>query len=292
MSFLAFDLGGTRLKAGLVSSEGGRAARSASIPTPGADQVLALLMQTGERLLEGATADGVGLCLPGLVDDGRTIALPGKLDGIVGVDLASPLREAFGHDPVVVNDAIAAGAGEVAFGAGRGAQRVVTMTIGTGVGVTVFEDGRPLGTGVVGGGILGGQIPVGLGGSDTSGRGGTIEALCRAQRIVDLANDAGGSFGSVEDVFRANAADDVAASTGVARYRAGLARALVALAQAHAPDRIVVGGGPVTSDNPLTPGMTDMIAPNLFAGYTVEVRAAQLGDDAALAGLAHLGGAA
>lgn len=279
---LAFDLGGSRLKAGLV--EAARVTAARTVPAPPVDELVAGLRGLGDALLAGERATRVGLCVPGLVERGTVVALPGKLDGIAGIDLARLLRETFGADVQVVNDAIAYAIGETTHGAGRGAGRVVVVTIGTGVGVGVVERGRPLGEGKLGGGLLGGQIPIGADGSDTSGRAGTIEALCRAQRLVDLSP----AHGSVEALYRAHAAGDEAAAHAVARYRADLARALVALAHAHAPDRIVVGGGPITPENPLLLGIADLVRPHLFAGYDLEIVPAALGDGAALIGLAAL----
>jgi predicted NBD/HSP70 family sugar kinase len=87
-------------------------------------------------------------------------------------------------------------------------------------------------------------------------------------------------------VFAAHRAGEPAATLGVDAYRADLIRALAALAHAHTPDVIVVGGGPVVDHDPITPGLTGELTPHLFAGYNVDVRAAALGDHAALLGLA------
>ena len=288
MSFLAFDLGGTRLKAGLVGDDG-RPGELIVVPTPAASEVAGLLAEVGGKLLDGERAQGAGLCVPGLVSEGRVRALPGKLDGIVGVDLAGMLEQLFATRAVVVNDAIAYALGEAVRGAGRGAgrgaQRAVVVTLGTGVGVGVIEDGRPLGAGELGGGLLGGGIPIGEGGGDTSGHGGTIEALCRATRLLELTD---GAYATVPDLYRAHDDGDQAALTAVARYRLDLARALIALAHAHAPEVIVVGGGPAGADAPIFDGLEALVRSWLFEGFEVAVRPGELGDAAALAGIAHL----
>ncbi len=286
---LAFDLGGTRLKAGIVV--GGavvdRDTRAVPPDFAGAWQVL---LETGLRLAASHAFDAVGLCVPGIVEHGRIISLPGKLAGSVGIDLGERLGETWERPVRVCNDAIAYGVGEATEGAGRGASRVVVVTIGTGVGVCVVEQGQPLGGGPWGGGILGGQIPIGLSGDgrDTSGREGTIEAGCAAVRLLDLARAAGSGHDSIEALYRAHAAGDASAAAAVDAYRLTLARALVALAHAHTPQRIVLGGGPMTRDNPVFPGLIEAIAPQLWSGYGVELALAEMGDAAALVGLARL----
>lgn len=289
---LAFDLGGTRLKAGVVDLDAGvvRARRVAATPLR-ADAALARVVETGRELLAGSCPRAVGLCVPGLVDAGRIFALPGKLEGIVGVDLQSRLGEAFGAPASVVNDAIAFALGEAAFGAARGRRRAAVVTIGTGIGVGVIEDGRPLGQGPLGGGLLGGQIPVfedGDGPTDTNGKRGTIEARCAAVRIVDAAQRHGALVADVAAVFAAVRRGDAAARAGIDEYRRDLARALVALAHAHAPEVIVLGGGPMCPGNPVLDGLCEAVARDLWPGYQTAVVAAGCGDDAALLGVAGL----
>lgn len=291
MNILAFDMGGTRLKAGVVSSEDGSVSAFDSVEVGGElERALSAVTEVGGSLIKKAACSGVGLSVPGLVDErGFVVSLPGKFEGIEGFDLASFLQREFGLEPVIVNDAVAYGSGEAAFGAGRDYRRVVVVTIGTGVGVTVLENGVPATDGVFGAGILGGQIPISEateGPVDTSGRPDTIEALCRAERIVDYA---GNAFSGVPDVYEAYSRGDQAASEGISKYRVHLARALVALSHAHAPDAIVIGGGPMTPDGPLLEGVEQTVNSRLFGSYRVAIRRAELGDSAALAGLARIG---
>lgn len=282
---LAIDLGGTRIKAGLLVDGSLVEQRIAPAPADGSrEAVLAAI----DGVASGWSVEAAGLCVPGLVDeDGIVASLPGKHAGIEGLDLPEVLRDVVGVErAVVVNDAIAYATGEAVRGAGAGARRVVVVTIGTGVGVTVIDRGAPVTRGLVGGGILGGFIPISASTEpplDSNGTAGTIEALCSARQLAERCG-----LERVEDAYAAIAAGDAAARSGLATYREDLVRALVALAHAHAPDRIVLGGGPITSDNPITPGLEERVAQRLFAGYRVELRIAALGDAAALFGLAQL----
>jgi glucokinase len=290
MKIFALDLGGTRLKAGVVQD--GAIAMSVSKDSPAAEMIASSIGDLAVELLAGEGCDGAGLCVPGLVDDhGVVRSLPGKHAGIEGVDLPGLLRETVKVDrAVVVNDAIAYATGEATRGAGVGFERVVVVTIGTGVGVTVIDRGAPVTTGMLGGGIMGGFIPISErtdGAPDSNGRPDTVEALCAAGRIAEACGTA-----SVRDAYEAFASGDAAAIAGIAAYRMHLARALVALASAHAPDCIVLGGGPMTPDNPVTPPLLDLISERLFGSYRLSLRLAALGDNAALVGLAHLVGSA
>ncbi|MHB8340170.1 MAG: ROK family protein, partial [Mycobacteriales bacterium] len=306
---LAVDLGGTRVKAAAIwPAAAGRPASvhtSANRPTPtsGATAALQVVADLGHHLAGGHPWNGVALCVPGLVaEDGRVLALPGKLAGITEVDLTSYLGEEFAAPAFVCNDAIAYGVGEASCGAGSDYSRVVVVTIGTGVGVSVLEDGLPVTRGPLGGGILSGQIPISdLAGSDladggaardSNGQAGTIEALCAASQIVACCLAAGGDYQQVEQVWQAYRDGAPTALAGVAVYRHRLAQALVALAQAHAPSAVVLGGGPINADCPLFDGLAEAVTSRLWPGHQLAVRPATLGDAAALLGLAQLHAAA
>jgi len=212
-------------------------------------------------------------------------ALPGKLDGIVGVDLVDWLETRFRAPAVISNDAIAFGMGEATCGAARGHDRAVVVTIGTGIGVSVLQDGRPVTPGPLGGGLLGGQIPIDdgrRGPRDTNGKRGTIEALCAAERITRQAP----SFGSVPELYEAARVGRAEARHALDAYRRDLARGLAALAHAHTPSILVLGGGPMCPDNPVLPGLAELVNEWLWPGYAVEIARAALGDDAPLLGLA------
>ncbi|HEX9889654.1 MAG TPA: ROK family protein [Nitriliruptorales bacterium] len=294
---VALDLGGTRLKAGVVDL--GAAVTDAvtnavtdavTESTEGLDAEAAidLVRRTVGRLADGGCS-GIGLAVPGVVDDGVVTALPGKFPGLEGRDLAAAV--AVDDLPVtVVNDAVAYAVGEAAYGAGQGARRVVVVTIGTGVGVCVIEDGAPLGAGPLGGGTLGGQIPIGEpeGPTDTSGRRGTIEARCRAEALVAYAHDQGVDTTSPRDLYAAARAGQPGAVAAVATYRGWLVRAVVALAHAHAPEVLVLGGGPIQPGAPVLDGLPDAVSAELWRGYEPVIRPASLGDHAALLGLATL----
>ncbi|HUQ40826.1 MAG TPA: ROK family protein [Acidimicrobiales bacterium] len=247
---IALDLGGTRLKAGRVDAAGLVVERleprpSGSTWDEARESVEKAVAELGRGDDDGDERGGeaVALAMPGVIHGGRVLSLPGKFPGAEGFDVASWLGGP------VVNDAVAAGVGEARAGAGVGCRRVVVVTLGTGVGVCVLEDGRPLGDGPFGGGILAGQLPLG---------DGTIESRCRATASVD-----------------------------VECYRADVAAGMAALATAFGPGRVVVGGGAATTAG-LFDGLEDAVNAQLRFGLRVEVRRSALGDDAALVGLALL----
>jgi predicted NBD/HSP70 family sugar kinase len=291
-NMLAFDVGGSRLKAGVVSLADGTVSGHLVSDVHGATAtaVLDQMRHIGRGLLSQFDCSTSGACLPGLVDQsGTVLSLPGKLDGIVGIPLREWFATTFGLDAVVTNDAAAYGLGEARFGAGAGFGRVVTMTIGTGVGVGVVEDGALVSRGPFGGGILGGHIPIAesaVGYLDSNGRPGTIEALCCAQRIVDYASEDGSDASTVEEVVRDAISGIQPALRALDRFRDHLVRAIVALAHAHAPDVVVLGGGVMEGAAPFVDRAESEVNDRLFGSFSTRVCRARLGDTAGLSGLA------
>jgi len=280
------------MKVGLVTD--GKVEQLPSPVTAGLDgaAVVDLLVDTVREVQARVSLDAVGVATPGIVDDGRVIVLPGKFPGLVGLDVAGAVSEVAPVPVRVVNDAIAAGVGEATAGAGAGHARVVVMTIGTGIGVAVIEEGRPVSAGPWGGGLMGGHMPIASpdeGPFDSNGGRGTIEALCAAERLMDAARAAGSDAVDVPALLAQWAGGDDKARRAVASYRRFLEQALVAIAHAHTPSIIVVGGGPVsTASDWLLGGMTQAVRRRLWQDQQCAIVPAALGDAAALVGLAAL----
>ena len=145
---IGVDIGGTKIAAGLVASDG-RIVLAASEPTPDdATGIAAVVATLVERLLEQASDDldvgGIGIGAAGFVDrDRATVRFAPNIDWI-----DEPLAEAVGKLvdlPVVVeNDANAAAWGEYRFGAGEDTDDLLFVTVGTGVGGGIVHRGMVL----------------------------------------------------------------------------------------------------------------------------------------------------
>ncbi|SFK52550.1 ROK family glucokinase [Geodermatophilus ruber] len=140
---IGVDVGGTKIAAGLVDEQG-RVAATTRRDTPSTDpeKIEEAITDVVRELAVGEDVEAVGLAAAGLVDADRSTVL-------FAPNLAwrrEPLRQAVekrtGLPVVVENDANAAAWGESRFGAGRGEQYVVTITVGTGLGGGIVVDGR------------------------------------------------------------------------------------------------------------------------------------------------------
>jgi polyphosphate glucokinase len=135
---LAIDVGGTRLKAGILDAAGAMAEGPVRVNTPHPAppaQVVEMLAGLAAQL---GPFDRVSVGFPGVVKRGVVITAPnlGTADW-AGFPLANTLSERFGRPVRLLNDASVQGLGVIE---GRGLECVITL--GTGMGFALFENGR------------------------------------------------------------------------------------------------------------------------------------------------------
>jgi glucokinase len=232
--------------------------------------VAALLERLGDRVQE---LGGVGVGLPGLVDGDGVLHDAANIHGAEGLDLPRSLRPRLEAllamsamsstwRLVVDNDATCAAAGEHRFGAGRGVDSSVMVTLGTGIGGGIVEAGAILHgeqnfAGEIGHMVVDPSGPLcGCGrrgcwerfasGTGLAYLGGKAAAEGRAPRLLGLA---GGDANAVraEHVVAAAREQDAGATAVVAAFGDYLALGLANLAEILDPGRIILGGGLVAA---------------------------------------------
>jgi polyphosphate glucokinase len=138
-STLAIDIGGTRLKAGVLAATGRMTAGPVRVDTPHPSPPSAVV-ETLVRLVAPIGAfDRIAIGFPGVVRDGIVLTAPNLgTPAWHGYPLAATLARQFGAPARLANDATVQGLGVIA---GRGLECVITL--GTGMGFALFENGRP-----------------------------------------------------------------------------------------------------------------------------------------------------
>jgi len=141
-AILGIDIGGTGIKVARVDVERGvLISERRRLPTPQPASPEAVVAAAAR--LAGSWDGPVGVGFPGVVRRGRIATAANLDDSWIGTDAADLISQKFGGARVgVVNDADAAGLAEVRFGAGAAVPGVVMMvTLGTGIGTALFNDG-------------------------------------------------------------------------------------------------------------------------------------------------------
>ncbi len=303
MTVLAYDIGGTRLKAGLVDA--GQVAAVAVADTDesaGAAGVLEQLVVLGRQVAAGQRVRAVGVSIRGVVDprSGALIDVNPPLACLVGAPIGPILAAEFQAPVGADNDARMYALGELRHGAGRGVANMVCLTLGTGVGLGVAVGGRMLRGPRGVWGILGGHFTVDMNGPRCScGNVGCLESLIGAHAFVGYAAErlaAGAPSLLAPDalepaaIFAAAAAGDALATRTVERFAAVLACGVVSMIHAYDPDLVVLGGGLAGSSEQFLPWLRDYVPTHAWTQPRGRVRLAvsQLGDAAALVGAAEL----
>ena len=198
------------------------------------------------------------------------------------------------------NDANVAALGEMWKGGGKGAQNLVVVTLGTGVGGGIIINGKML-TGATGAGGEIGHIHVDDTETECCGCGnkGCLEQYASATGITRLAKRklASTQKGSVlrqgaisaKIVFDAVKAGDELAKEIAAEFGEILGKGLAAIAAVVNPEAIVIGGGVSKAGEILIDYIKPYYEKNVFHGSrNAKFSLATLGNDAGIYGAAKL----
>ena len=300
---LAFDVGGTRIRAGLVVMM--QEADLSSLRVIAQDEchstgdVLRDMIRLGHQLQAGNAIAATGVSIRGIVDptSGVLLDVNGPLAHLIGHSLAHPFIEEFACPVSVENDARMYALGELVAGAGREYQNILCLTLGTGVGCSVALNRRMLRGARGVSGILGGHITVQVDGPlCTCGNIGCLEALIGTfalrQAIQDaLATGRPSSLrdgpGEPQHLFAEAANGDELAQEIVARFATHLGAGIVSLIHAYDPDVVIIGGGMIQASAQFLPQVQEYVDTHAWTMPRGRVRVlpAQLGDAAALVGI-------
>ncbi|MGB7569838.1 MAG: ROK family protein [Chitinivibrionales bacterium] len=265
---IGIDIGGTSIK-GAVLSKNGRPAFLTSVPTEaekGGKRVLGNVLALIESLIDrhGTRKNilGIGIGTPGAVNaGGAVIGGAQNLPGWEGTNIIKPTRKRFGLPVKTTNDAVAMTLAEWRFGAGKGLDNIVCLTLGTGIGGGIVANGR-IYKGACGlAGELG-HISVDYNGLPCScGQRGCLECYASAAGIVRMAIGVCAGFSknrrtAFSKLVAAKPRDltskivyDYVKKRDTAALRINemvcekLARIVGVTINAFAPDRVILGGG-------------------------------------------------
>jgi glucokinase len=293
------DLGGTKIAAAPVDASG-ECGEVELRPTPaqeGPERVLDALAGIVAEVAgrgAGARVAAVGVGAAGVIDSttGTVLSATDAIADWPGTAVGERLGDRLGLPVFVDNDVNAHGAGEAWRGAGRGADTVLMVTVGTGVGGAVVMGGRPLhGAHHVAGEI--GHAPA-RGAEDLRcgcGRTGHLEAVASGPGLWRNYLARGGDPAAADAqgvVARASEGDPVAQQV-VEQAGSCLGRALAAVVTVLDPEVVVLGGGLAEAGpvwwEPMEQAMREELIDVLA---DIPLRPAELGARAALVGAAHL----
>jgi glucokinase len=303
---IGVDLGGTKMLVGVVNSEReikyeGREP-SVGLTEDEVVEDLARELQEAKDARPDVLAAGLGI--PATIDHDRGLAIHAVNLTITDVPIRDLMQERIGLPVFVDNDANVAALAEHLYGAGRGAQDVVMLTIGTGIGGGLILGGEVY-RGSTGAGAELGHIVIvedGLpcqgncpnhGCVETYASGTAIarEGKAAAEREPDSALGKALAEGPIlgKTVTELALTGDPLATEVVARAGRHLGVALVSLANIFDPDVFVIGGGVSAAGELLIgPAREELHARALPPMNKTPVKLAELGPEAGMIGAAAM----
>ncbi|MDA7979802.1 MAG: ROK family protein [Pirellulales bacterium] len=311
--WVGFDLGGTKMLAVALNSADqpvGRA-RTKTRGAEGSAAGIKRIVGTIHEALQSANVDvsrlaGIGVGCPGPLDLDRGILLNAPNLGWKDVPLKQELENAFGCPAVIANDVDIGVYGEYRFGAARGAFCALGIFPGTGIGGGCVYRGEIL-RGKIGSCMEVGHMRVAPEGPRCGcGQRGCLEAVASRLAICGaavqavyrgeapaLAEACGTDLSNIRSkaLARSVAAGDVAIERILRDAARTIGVGLASVVALLSPDCVVLGGGlveamPELFVDEVESAARDAVLPSFRDVF--EVRAAELGDDAAVRGAAAL----
>jgi glucokinase len=296
------DFGGTNIKAGIFNKQGNVVAfeKIELSKFTAAGDLLNNILDYVRGFTEGCKLDGGGLAIKGMVDTkhGKVLEDIGAAQMLAGKNLQKAFEDELMIPFIIDNDARAYMLGEWLFGAGRGTENMVCMTLGTGLGCSVIVQGEPFCGSDPLGGLAGGHISIDRNGPDCAcGNRGCLELYCSATALNNRIKTAHPQFKIDNDplpkFFKFLEEGDDKLYKTFQFFLEDLSIGIVNIIHAFNPEMVVLGGGVMNSSHLILPDLIDMVHRRAwtYPRKKVKIHAAKLGNKAAALGIAFHPGA-
>jgi len=306
---LAIDLGGTKIITAIISSKVIAKEYQLTLAEEGPQSVIKRVLSMIDHLLslrnlDPSQLDSISIAAAGAIDiEKGLVTLSPNLPGWRDIPLRDMVGEKYGVNTFLINDASAAALGEHYFGAGKGVNNLVMLTVGTGIGGGIIINGK-LYSGPSGSAGEIGHMTIDVNGPKCScGNIGCLERLVSGTAVAEeairrlsqgekssLAEFGGGKIKSItaEKVSLAAQNGDSLALEVISKAATYLGIGLVNLVNIFNPEMIIIGGGLAKVGDLLLEPARRVVRERAFQLSTrlVRIVPAQLGDDAAVLGAA------
>ena len=304
---IGVDLGGTKMLLGVLDGESKTVweSRERSAGEGEDDLVELLVREIEEARAERAGIGAIGMGIPATIDHEKGLAIAAVNLPIENLPIRDLVVERTGLPTFVDNDANVAALAEHLFGAARGAENAVMLTIGTGIGGGLILGGE-IYRGSIGAGAELGHMAIQMDGPGCQGNcpnRGCVEAFASGTALGREGKAAAESNpdsalgkllaeGQPVDGRAVTVAAQEGDETAIEVFElvgGRLGVALASFANIFEPEVIVVGGGVMTAgDLLLDPARRELQARALKPMNRTPVVPAELGEDAGMIGAAAM----
>lgn len=315
MYYLGIDLGGMSIKAG-VCDDGGKILYKdtcVTIRDEDGDRIIRDMADLCLRVIDGAglsvsDIEYAGIASPGSADSEKGVIIYASTLPFLNYPIASKLSELTGIKKIYIdNDANAAAKGEATYGAAKGYNNSLFITIGTGVGGGIIIDGKVYSGFNFSGAELGHIVIVKDGEDCSCGRKGCLECYASATGLIQQTKakmiDNRDSLlwqvcnNNIDDVngktvFDAMELGDKSAFEVYEQYIEYVACGITNFINIFQPEVLSIGGGISKQGNKLIDPIRTIVEKEQYSRFCDKktlIKVAELGNDAGIIGAASLG---
>ncbi len=308
---IGVDVGGTNVKLALVDMNG-KIVYSNTTPTRadlGYEHSIANIQTAIEELMKETSSnkeniEAIGFGFPGQIDyqNGIVRLLP-NMPGWVEIPVAKIMEEKFQIQTKLDNDVRVATLGELKYGAGKGCNNLVCITVGTGIGSGLVLNGKLVRGAKNAAGEIG-HIKMTMGDGPICGCGdyGCFEAYASGPSIVAEAKEyiKGGKSSKFKElateelspyiVAQAALQGDAVAKRIYSKMGEIIGLGLTSVINLLNPERVIIGGGVADAGDILFNPIRETVAKRAMPiqAQSVEIVPAQLGNTAGVIGASLL----
>ncbi|MBP5427572.1 MAG: ROK family protein [Clostridiales bacterium] len=314
MYYVGVDLGGTNIKAGVVSCDGKIIKNSIIKTQKGADPqvIIGDIANLIKKIVKNSglsmkQIERIGIGVPGVVDNDKGVIVRAVNINFFEVKISDELKKYFNIPVYIENDANCAALAEAKFGVAKGYKDSIMVTLGTGIGGGIIIN-ESIYRGVnCAAGELGHMSIVMRGEKCSCGRRGCWEMYASATALKNLAiksieNDNSTSMYSAVDgdmsrvesrvVFAQAKRGDIAAQKVLNEYIGYLSFGIVNLINIFQPGLIAIGGGISNAGKYFLQKVKDEVGKSSEMGQNLkdrtDIKLAKLGNKAGILGAAFL----
>lgn len=247
---LSFDIGGTTIKYGVISTDGEIIEKSSVETRDNKDILLSSLYDVVDEVMKGYLIEGIGICAPGIIDKNGLMVTAGAITSLFGENIKEIIEQKYQLPVTIDNDANAVAIAEKWLGNAQNFSNYVCLVLGTGVGGGIVINNQVYSgshgmAGEFGWNIIANLPKEGsLGDASLNDRTAIVSGLCRIYNQQKQLDDP--SFTptiNALDIFENEKAGDKIANKVLEQFFTDLSVGIINLISSFDPDAVLIGGG-------------------------------------------------
>jgi glucokinase len=295
---IGMDIGGTRIKTGVVNLDTGKILSYSVINTIKDDPdafiksiLFTIKLVLKEAGIKNTDCTGLGIGVPGYVENGFVNTTFGAIPFMEEFPMYDLIINHLQLDIRMDNDARLVALGEALFGAGKTYNRVLCMTLGTGVGMGLVQNKGFLFDNPVE--HMAGHMSIGEEKNKCiCGNPGCLETYVSVTGLINhmeySSPKPSAEKWNAEDIFKAANEGHLGAKTTIDNFINNLTRGINNFILLFAPGIIILGGGLSKVLDPFLNNLRKKITAKPYNGYKVMLTTSELSEKAGIYGGAAL----